>query len=285
MTSLPPPRTVGSAVAAALLCTLLVACTTPSSRETVASTAQLVAEQSGTAFQWRHTAVADAEALRSIDPLLAGGITAQKAIAIACLASPEVQLALERLEISRSELVAASTPPNPLLVAGARESGGSLAAFYPGRTVSVGVLQNVLGLLNLPSRRRIAQRELSRMRLETADRIIGLAAEVNQAYLEYVAAQRVLVLREHAVAAARVAHDTMVVGVANGKGYTTLDLALERNAVFAAESGVIRARLDANTLRAKLAQLMGIAGLRDSWQTSEELKPLLGRDFRTPTIE
>ncbi len=274
MTSLPPPRTVGSAVAAALLCTLLVACTTPSSRETVASTAQLVAEQSGTAFQWRHTAVADAEALRSIDPLLAGGITAQKAIAIACLASPEVQLALERLEISRSELVAASTPPNPLLVAGARESGGSLAAFYPGRTVSVGVLQNVLGLLNLPSRRRIAQRELSRMRLETADRIIGLAAEVNQAYLEYVAAQRVLVLREHAVAAARVAHDTMVVGVANGKGYTTLDLALERNAVFAAESGVIRARLDANTLRAKLAQLMGIAGLRDSWQTSEELKPL-----------
>jgi cobalt-zinc-cadmium efflux system outer membrane protein len=260
---------------AVLLGTLFLSgCAIPSSHDTVAATQDLVARQSSVGFEWRRTAVADAQALSSIDPLLAQGISAQQSIAVAFLASPELQLALERLEISRSELVAASTPPNPVLVAGVRESGGSLAAFYPGRTFSVGVLQNVLALLNMPARHRVASQELERTRLDTADRIIGLAAEVNQAYVEYIAAQHILALRERSAAASRAALDTLVVDVANGKGATALDLALERNAVYGAEGSLVRARLDVSTLRAKLGQLMGIAGLRDDWQTSGELQPL-----------
>ena len=57
--------------------------------------------------------LADQQVLGNIDPLLSQGISAEQSIAIAFLASPDLQLALERLEISRSDFVAASTPPNP----------------------------------------------------------------------------------------------------------------------------------------------------------------------------
>jgi cobalt-zinc-cadmium efflux system outer membrane protein len=264
---------------------LLAGCAVPSSKDNLSGAAELVARQSAAPFSWRRTTAVDPAVLRDIGPLLTGGVSAPESIAIAFIASPDLQLQLERLEISRAELVAASTFPNPVAVMGLRAPGGNLSAFYPERNVTVGVLQNVLALLNLPARRRIAQRDLARVRLEVADRIVGLAAEVNQAYLEYVAAQRVLVLRERAAAAALAAADTIVVEVANGKGYTALDLALERNTVFSADSSLLRSRLEAASARAKLAQLMGIAGLRDDWQTTDDLPALPASDPDLTTLE
>ena len=264
---------------------LLTACAFPTARENLAGTAGVVAQQSRAGFTWRRTAAEDAEMLAAIDPLLAGGITAEKAVAIAYLASPELQIALEKLEISRADLVAATTPPNPVAVAGVRTPGGSLAAFYPGSSMTIGFLQNVLALLNMPSRRRVAQYELERVRFETADRIIGIAAEVNQDWIELVAAQRVLQLRERAAAASLAAQDTIVVGVANGRDYGPLDLALERNSLYGAEAQVLRARLDVATARAHLAQQMGIAGLRDAWEVGGDLLPLPPADPDPSVLE
>jgi multidrug efflux system outer membrane protein len=263
----------------------LAGCAFPTARENVDSAAGIVAQQSGTRFAWRRTDEDDAAMLTAIDPLLAGGLDAGKAIAVAYLASPELQIALEKLEVSRADLVAAITPPNPVAVIGVRDPGGGLAAFYPKRNVTLGVLQNVLALLNMPARRRIAQYDLERVRLETADRIIGLAAEVNQAWLELVTAQRVLQLRERAASASNAALDTIVVGVANQKDYGPLDLALERNALYGVEGQVIRARLDVATARARLAQQMGIAGLRDAWEVGAELPPLPAADPDPAALE
>ena len=256
----------------------LAGCAFPTARENVDSTAGIVGQQSGAAFRWRRSGDDDAAMLAAIDPLLASPLDADRAIAVAYLASPELQIALEKLEVSRADLVAAVTPPNPVAVIGVRDPGGSLSAFYPKRNVTLGVLQNVLALLNMPARKRVAQYDLERVKLDTADRIVGLAAEVNQDWLELVAAKRILQLRERAAAASSAALDTIVVGVANQKDYGPLDLALERNAVYGAESQVLRAQLDVATARARLAQQMGIAGLRDGWDVGSELPPLPAAD-------
>jgi outer membrane protein, heavy metal efflux system len=281
-TSLRWPRSCLATCACAFA---LAGCAFPTARENVDSTARIVAQQTSAVFHWRRSGDDDAAMLAAIDPLLAGPLTADRAIAVAYLASPELQIALEKLEVSRADLVAAVTPPNPVAVIGVRDPGGSLAAFYPKRNVTLGVLQNVLALLNMPARKRIAQYDLERVKLETADRIVGLAAEVNQDWLELVAAQRVLQLRERAVAASSAALDTIVVGVANQKDYGPLDLALERNAVYGAEAQVLRARLDVATARSRLAQLMGIAGLRDIWEVGNELPPLPGTDPDPAVLE
>jgi len=273
----------------ALLSTLtvcvLAGCATPSSRENVAAVAAQVAAQTPAAFNWRRTAADDARVQADVAPLVDAGITGPEAIAIAFLASPDLQLQLERVEVSRAELVAAATVPNPALIVGSRAPGGNLAEFYAERTVNVGVLQNVLALLSSPSRQRIARSELQRARLDVADQIIGLAATVHQAYLEYVAARQILAVRERTAAAATAALDTVIVNVANHKLNTPADLVLERNAVFGIQSALDRAKLDVATTRARLAQAMGLAGLRDDWQVLEQLPPLPSADPTDDELE
>ena len=61
---------------------------------------------------------------------------------------------------------------------------------------------------------------------------------------------------------------------ANGNGFSALDVAVERNAVFATEGAVTRAAIDTATTRARLGQLLGIAGWRDDWQLRASLPPL-----------
>ncbi len=264
---------------------LLAGCATPSSRENVAAVAAQVAVQTPAAFKWRRSAADDARVQADIAPLVDGGITGPEAIAIAFLASPDLQLQLERVEVSRAELVAAATLPNPALIVGSRAPGGNLAAFYAERTVNVGVLQNVLALLSGPSRRRIARSELLRARLDVADQIVALAAGVNEAYLEYVAARQIVSVRERSAAAATAALDTVIVNVANHKLNTPADLVLERNAVFGIQSALDRAKLDVASTRARLAQVMGLAGLRDDWQVTEVLPPLPAADPANDELE
>ena len=128
----------------------------------------------------------------AVEPMLADGLTLEESVGIAFLASPELQLSLEQLEIARSELVAASTPPNPVAIVGVRETGGSFSAFYPDESISIGVLQNVLALLNMPDRRAVALHELERARFVAAEQIThsGRAGRGGLARLHRGAAHR-----------------------------------------------------------------------------------------------
>ena len=257
-------------------------CAITSSRDNVAGSADLVARQTAASFSWQRDPAAAAQSREAVQQLLADGITAQESVAIAFLASPDLQLALDRLEVSRSELIAASTFPNPLAIIGVREPGGNLAVFYPDRNVSVGLLQNVLGILNTPARRRVAGQELERSRLETAERIVGLAADVNQAYLEHITALRIAGVRRRSADAARLGVEAMST---DGQSYSKLDIALERNSQFASESAAARADLDVATTRVRLAQLMGINGLVDDWRAVDDLAGLPASDPSLQVLE
>lgn len=270
-------RYVAQGVCGGALLAVLAAlpgCTVPSGRETVAQTAELVSRQTGSAPVWRRQPAEDGRLRQDIQPLLEGGLTAEEAVAVAFLASPDLQLALEQLELGRSDLVAAFTLPNPVAIVGQRSAGGRLAPFYPDRSLSVGVLQNVLALLQAPQRQRVAELDLARLRLQTADQLVGLAAEVNQTWLEYAAALRIQGLRERAAAAGRAALDLLVVQAANHGQPTAFEMALERNGVLVSESLAVRARLEADTLRARLARQMGLSGWQDDWRIEGELADL-----------
>ncbi len=163
--------------------------------------------------------------------LLDGGLTLDEAVAVSFLISPDLQLSLEKIEVARSDLVAAGTPPNPLLVIGMRDTGGNFSAYYPSDNLSVGILQNVIGLLNMPDRMAVAGHELERARLESAQRITTHGVLVAQSWLEYSAALRVQELRNRSVAAAHVQRWIQwSCRRANGNRFTPLDVAVERSA-------------------------------------------------------
>jgi outer membrane protein, heavy metal efflux system len=274
-------RTSGVGLSCAVVAALIqTGCAVPTARENFDAAARLVARATPQALPWRLDAAADTAALRAVNALLSDGVSADDAVAIAFLANPEVQIALEQLEISRADLVSAATPPNPVAIVGVREPGGRLASFYPNNNISVGVLQNVLALLNGPERRRVARIEMERVRNEVAYRVIGVAIQVRQAYIECVAAQQVAQLRSDSLRVTTQGVDSM-----RGPDRSALDLALARNSVFGAQQAASRAQLEQRTTRARLAQLMGLIDRDDDWRVGTQLPDLPAVDPSLAELE
>lgn len=258
-------------------------CAVPSARDNADAAATLVQGRVPAALIWRRDPDADRAARENAEQLLAGGLTVHESIAMAFLASPSLQLALEQLEISRAELVAASKPSNPIIVAGSRDPGGDLAQYYPERTISIGVLQNLNSLLSIPDRRAIATHNLERARFQVAQEASIHAAQVAEAWLTYRAAlQLELLLQQH--------YDTMnmafsAVAVLTANENQPADISGEQEKVFRARARLERARLDATTERTRLATLMGIAGWRDDWSLGGDLPALPAADPDPASLE
>ena len=260
---------------------LLAGCAIPSSRENLDATARLVSTQTASPLLWRRDAEAERKARANVESMLAGGLTLDEAITVAFLASPELQLALEQLEISRSQFVAAATPPNPVAIVGEREPGGNLSAFYPGRNVTVGMLQNLIGLLNMPDRRAVARRDLDRARYEAASRITQFGARVAQAWLEYSAALRIAELRRSSLTATQAVLENQQ----SATPASPQNLQALRAGVINTTGSVLRNSLDLATAREKLGLLLGLEGWHDDWQISGTLPPLPASDLDAGTLE
>jgi outer membrane protein, heavy metal efflux system len=244
---------------------LLVAvggCSVPSRRENVDAAAGFIAGQVAAPLEWRLDSKSDAEARTRAEAMLADGLSLQEAIRVSFLVSPDLQLALERLEISRAEFVAAATAPNPVGVVGSRQPNGDLAAFYPDRTISIGVVQNVIALLAIPERRGIARRDLERARYQAASDAVQLAAEVAQAWVDYSAALQLQALAERAASIYQLSHDNLL---AKGDEVAADTLEEERRGLLVRRGDAIRAQLDAIRAREHLGEKLGITGWRDDW--------------------
>ncbi len=270
-----------------LVCALAIAataCAVPSARDNVDATAQLVRSQSRASLEWRGDPGADQAARLRAAALLDGGVTLEEAVGVAFLANPGLQVSLEQLRISRAQLIAALTPPNPVAIIGTRKPGGDLAAFYPDRSLSIGVLQNVIGLLSIPDRSAVARHELERVRFEVAQQAVSHAALVVQAWLEYSAALQVHELNERSLAAARAAYDSIAVGAANGNS-TASALSAAQGDVSREQGDLIRSELAAAAARGKLGELMGVTGWRDDWQVTVRLPTVPDTDPDPVTVE
>jgi hypothetical protein len=258
-------------------------CAVPSARDNADAAAALIRGKVPAALVWRRDPDADRAARERAEQLLLDGLTVHEAIAMAFLASPSLQLALEQLEISRAELVAASKPANPYIVAGSRDPGGDLAQYYPERTISVGILQNLTSLLSIPDRRAFARHNLERVRFDVAQQASSHAAQVAEAWLAYRASLQVEQLLQQHYDTISMAFSAVAVLTANEDA--AADISAEQEKVFRTSARLERARLDALTERARLAALMGVAGWRDDWRLSGELPVLPESDPDTAVVE
>jgi outer membrane protein TolC len=256
----------------------LAGCSVPTQQENLDATARLVSGQVVAPLEWRQDSAADAEARERAQGMLADGLTLQESIAVSFLASPDLQLALEELEITRSDFVAATTASNPVAIVGSRSPQGDLAAFYPGRNISFGVLQNVIDLLKIPARRSVAHLDLERARFEAANAAIRVAADVAQAWIDYSAALQVQQLRQQAVAIYQVAYDRMQAEQPGNAQITAEVLDEQRRSLLDRQTEAVRARLDAARAREKLGKELGLTGWRDDWSVQLPLPELPAAD-------
>jgi len=198
---------------------------------------------------------ATAPSAASPDPLLArlaeAPLDLDTAQRIALTQHPLLLAQYARLGLAQAEVYDAARLSNPRFSLAWLDASGRSAQ------VTLGLAQNLVELLSLSPRKRIAAGELARTQQEAAAALIAHAADVEAAWVAHVAA---LAARELARAIAEVATTGADFADALHAAGNVNTLARDRERAAAETLGleVVRADADVATTRAALANAMGI---------------------------
>ena len=170
----------------------LGACTVPK-RAGFDDVKRLVAEHTGERIHWNQGTAEDAEVARSVDELLSRELTVGAATQIALLNNPRLQALYERLGVAQADLVQAGLLRNPSIFGNV---DFSVAMANGGPTYDVAIVQDFLDLFVLPLRKRFARAAFDRVKLEVADSVLELAAQVRASFYALSASTQIHRMRQ-----------------------------------------------------------------------------------------
>ena len=208
---------------------------------------------------------AGAASQAAIDQLLARPLDADAATRIALANSARLAAAFDELGIAGGELAAAAGL-GPLELDVKLRFGG-------GGEHELEAIQPVLGLVEMPRRRAAAHADLAAARATAAAAAIRLAARVDVAFRDLLAAQQEVELRETAFTAADVAA-TLRERMRAAGNTTELAQARDRDAREQARLDVARAEADLAVRRERLSALLGLSGARTTWTVAGQVEEL-----------
>ncbi len=117
--------------------------------------------QTAAPLLWRRDAQAERQARANAESMLADGLTLDEAISGGLPRKPGLQLALEQLEISRSQFVAAAPAAQSRCASSASASLVEISRLSIPAAMSPWVCCRIsIDLLNMPDRRAVARRDL-----------------------------------------------------------------------------------------------------------------------------
>jgi outer membrane protein, heavy metal efflux system len=168
--------------------------------------------------------------------LLREELTAREAVRIALLNNASLQASMEELGVDRAELVQAGLLRNPVVSAAIRfPDQGS------GTNLEFSLVQEILSVLSLPRRRRVAAARFEQLKLRTADTALAIAYEAEAAFYTLQGWSQVLANQLMLEEMAEIAQD--VAQRLHQAGNIT-DLALARQGVSFAQARVARMRAE-----------------------------------------
>ena len=216
----------------------------------------------------------DADAARSrVVELLGTPLTADGAVEIALLNNRGLQQQLGNVGVSEADLVQAGRLRNPAISLGRLAGGGALE-------IDRSVMFDVLGLLTLPSRSRIAQGRFDQAQLQAASDAVAVAQQARQAYFDAVAAQQLEAYARQVMAAAEAA-DELAKGMLRAGNVSKLDQMREQAFHADATAGVARSHQQALSGRERLVRALGLGDEQAQLRLPERL-PDLPKDVAEP---
>lgn len=273
-------QSAAGCIGSALLIALTTgACASVDPQKSFESATDVVTRRTGLETAWPRDEDARAAIEQGVEELLAEPLTAETAAQVALLANPTLQARLEELGIAQADLAQATRLPNPgFEIAYQEPDEGS------GSKVEWTLVEDVLGAVLTPLRRRVAERELERVKLEAGRAMLDLVADTRIAFYDYQAAvqlvDRLTLIRDLAEAAAELARRQRQAGTAS-----ELD-ALQQEALHTdASVRLIEARAEAAATREAVERLLGLVPSATSWEPVRELPPLPQRDPATEDLE
>lgn len=203
---------------------------------------------------------------RRVGELLARPLDADRAVQIALLNNRGLQAQYNALGLSEAAFVEASLPPNPTFSLERVASGGELE-------IERRLVGSLLGLITLPARKAIAEKQFEAAQYQAIGATFSLAAETRRAYYRAVAARQTERFLKQARVSAEAATDlTRKLGETGA----ATKLSQARAGAFYAEvsNQLAQARLRAGTERERLVRLMGLWGEKAQFRLPRELPNL-----------
>ena len=202
----------------------------------------------------------------TVDDLLAKPLDASSAIRIAIANSPRLRAAFDELGIAGGELASAlELAPLDVEAMYRRGDGGS--------ELEIDAIQNVLGLVTAPRRRAAAHADLAATRAHATATALRLAANVQIAFDDLIAASQDVELRRTAFDAADAAA-TLRERMFDAGNTSELARARDRAAREQSRIDLARAEADVEARRATIDALLGLSGAQTAWTASGSLGEL-----------
>jgi cobalt-zinc-cadmium efflux system outer membrane protein len=175
------------AAALGVLCALLLgACATAPKDAGFGDVSRTVAEQVQAPLAWDPSQPVKDPDDTAMAALLAGELTAERAVEVAFAHNRDLQATLDGLGVARADMLQATSVRNPIFHIEARFPAD------PKVPIELGVAQTLVDLLSRGSRKAKAQAEFDIVRTRVAAAVVNFAAEVRGDWLDLLAARRVL---------------------------------------------------------------------------------------------
>ncbi len=264
------PRKTGAGL---LALALAAACVPSAARQGTRPIEQLLVERGIASPTW--------SSLDSTTPIAvpAGALTAQDAMRTALVRSPHVRAVLADVGVAAADLWQASRLPNPVLDAlvGAPTTRGTGVS-------SVGLGFAIVSALQRPMRQRIAAAELRAVEQRVADAVVGVAIQVQRAYVDVQHAQQSLELTQSVAAASR-ASAGAARAIRDAGNLAEYVVASEEAMAAQSVADVTDAEVTTAQARAELGRLLG-AGVADTlWTIPDRLGDPLPEQWTLSTLD
>lgn len=243
-------------LALALLTTVAACATVDPTRDTIEIN-RLLEERGAPALGWETNSATDDPS--SVRDWLAQPLTADLAVRMAMLRSPQLQEQYAELGLARADVLEAIQIANPRLGASrlSLEDGA-------GEQLTYGLSAPLIDLLVLPSRIRLARLENQRARYQIASAILDVSLDVEAAWYGYVGAAQVAEMRAAVAEALDVSAD-LSQRYFDAGNITELQLNRELAAASSARIDAARAKVEARMARLELNTLIGLRGSETEW--------------------
>lgn len=277
MTHIMMARARGCSLVWALAFVLLGGCTSIASDEGFAFVQRTTQVGLNKEAKWLRTDEDRRSAQQRVTELLAQPLSVDDAVQVALLNNKGLQAAFDDLGVSQAEWAASTRWPNPGFTFSRLKQGDDLEF---DRTLSFSLGR----LLTWPLVRTAERHRFEQARLQTAQEVVSLAAQVRRAYFNALAAEEGLRYAQQVEVAAEAGAELAQRMVAAGN-WSRLQQAREQGFHADAMLNVERAQQTQLATRERLTRLLGLLSAQDSFRLPEHLPDVPSAPSSLPDIE
>ena len=255
---------------AQLLLILFFGCTSISEKMGLLEVQEFIRNGSGQAIPI--SGVLSQEMTEKIDSLLLGQLTVDAAVKVALLNNPIIQVIYYDLEIAYADVIQAGILGNPTLSAFVLNSQEDT-----GKHTEISIEQNVLDLLLLPLKKKLARAEYQQVKLQVGHAVLEIIKDTKTAFYVLQANRHMMTLQKDVLKAAEAAAELAERQYKAGN-INTLDLASHQVALHDAQLKWMENEAELFSNRENLRKLLGLTGASQKLNIEADLSTLPSSD-------